>query len=93
MQVFLGPWTKALQDVIKTCLRNQSSTASPSSSATLQSPSADDISNYAVTLYGTLSKQTHGAPWDDTNAVHISDQLESLDRCVVIELCKKMGIM
>ena len=111
--MFLGQWTKALQEVIKTCLiqemlkASQSSSAglqsssaglqSPSAglqspSAGLQSPSADDVSDYAVTLYATLSKEIHGTPWD-TNAVQISDQLKSLDRCVVIELCKKMGIM
>ena len=55
-------------------------------------PSLDEISDFATNLYGTLSNQIHGSPWE-ADFVELSDQLNILDRCVVMGLCKDFGLL
>lgn len=85
VHVFLGSNTAALQDIIKICLRNSDPNAP-------NAPSDVEVSNYARKLYGTLSNQIHGSPWE-ADFVELSDQLSTLDRCVVMGLCKDFGLL
>ena len=55
-------------------------------------PSSDEVSKFANDLYGTLSNQIHGSPWD-IDAVQLSDQLTDLERCVLEGLCKELEIL
>ncbi|CAE7243591.1 unnamed protein product [Symbiodinium sp. CCMP2592] len=42
-------------------------------------------------IYGTLSDEIHGFPWT-VNAVQLSDQLSSQERCFLLELCKALNL-
>ena len=55
-------------------------------------PSLDEISDFATNLYGTLSNQIHGSPWE-IGAVQFSDQLAEVDRCVLERVCKDLGVL
>ena len=52
-----------------------------------------DVENYLTNLYSTLSKDKdiHGAPWS-INAVQLSDELNSLDKCFLDKLIVCMGL-
>ena len=77
--MFLGKrWTGALKTIISDCLSNQKSTQT--------------VSKCAVNLYGDLSNEIHGSPWD-LNAIQISDQLDALDKCILEKICREMGIL
>ena len=59
---------------------------------TANPPSLDEISDFATNLYGTLSNQIHGSPWE-IDAVQFSDQLDEVDRCVLEGVCKDLGVL
>jgi hypothetical protein len=72
-----------LQKAIKTCSINLHPLKAP--------PTVQEVSNLSRQIYGTLSNQIHGSPWEAT--VEVSDQLDPLERCVVLELCKDFGLL
>jgi hypothetical protein len=50
-----------------------------------------DVKEYLTNLYVTLSEDIHGAPWS-INAVQLSDELNSLDKCFLGKLIVCMGL-
>jgi hypothetical protein len=50
-----------------------------------------DVKEYLTNLYVTLSEDIHGAPWS-INAVQLSDELSSLDKCFLDKVMVRMGI-
>jgi hypothetical protein len=74
-----------LKNAISECLCIQGPTPAP------QSADSKRIADFAVDLHSTLSNQVHGTPWD-TNAVVVSDELSAEARCVVLAVCKELGL-
>ncbi len=74
-------WTAKLSSTVSDCLTAESRAAD-----------AQDISDYASQLYGTLSLSMHGSPWE-TDIIEFSEELSKLDRCVLERICKEMLIL
>ena len=74
------PLTLALLQAAMQCLDNANKPKTPI-----------DIEKYLTNLYSTLSKDIHYAPWS-INAVQLSDELNSLDKCFLDKVIVCMGL-
>ena len=71
-----GTLTKALVSAIKKCANVSR---------------ADEISDCAVKLFATLSKDIHGSPWD-TQAIRLSDDLNQAEKCILKDVLVAMNL-
>ena len=73
-----GIATGVLKNAILTCVKSDAT--------------AIEINEFAYRLYGTLSDEVHGAPWNP-ESVELSETLNEQDKCVLVAILKDMKLL